>query len=38
MCYNQEELIAKAMDYVMLQKTNFKVEVVVGMISLLIIH
>lgn len=30
MCYNQEKLIAKAMDGIMMQKTNFKVEVVIG--------
>jgi len=30
MCYNQEKLIARAMDGIMMQKTNFKVEVVVG--------
>lgn len=30
MCYNQEKLIAKAMNGIMMQKTDFKVEVVVG--------
>jgi glycosyltransferase involved in cell wall biosynthesis len=30
MCYNQEKFIAKAMDSIMAQKTNFKVEVVIG--------
>ena len=30
MCYNQEKLTAKAMNGIMIQKTGFKVDVVVG--------